>query len=139
MHKNFSKKYPSVIGLVPTQQMFFSFLFILGPMFVGFVVTNAVRANSLQTIWRNVTKFFFILQEDPMLWRICFFVAAGVFFFGNLIFVIFGKGSIQPWNNIHKANASNNPDKMSKFLYRVNISCLHDQVERHNNSTQTKH
>lgn len=31
-------------------------------------------------------------------------MSAGIFFFGNLIFVIFGKGSIQQWNNINKIN-----------------------------------
>ncbi|XP_037035937.1 putative inorganic phosphate cotransporter isoform X2 [Bradysia coprophila] len=77
----------TLMGLTNAAANVFS---ILGPMFVGFVVTDA---------------------KDPMLWRICFFVAAGVFFFGNLIFIIFGKGSIQPWNNIHKANASDNSDK----------------------------
>lgn len=32
-------------------------------------------------------------------WKIIFFIAAAFFFLGNLIFVIFGKASIQPWND----------------------------------------
>lgn len=31
-------------------------------------------------------------------WKIIFFIAAGFFFAGNLLFVIFGKAEIQPWN-----------------------------------------
>lgn len=31
-------------------------------------------------------------------WKIIFFIAAAFYFSGNLIFVIFGKASIQPWN-----------------------------------------
>lgn len=35
-----------------------------------------------------------------MLWRIVFFVAAGVFLVGNGVFMIFGSGNIQPWNEL---------------------------------------
>ena len=30
-------------------------------------------------------------------WRNAFFLAAGLSFFGNIIFVIFAKGEVQPW------------------------------------------
>lgn len=95
---------------------------IMGPMFVGFVVTDAVRVVFEGLGLFNCTDFLFLpcsqIQTDPNLWRICFFVAAGIYFFGNLIFIIFGQGSIQPWNSIHKAKASNDSDKgrMCKFV-----------------------
>lgn len=56
----------------------------------------------------------FQLQSDPLQWRIIFFIAAGVYFFGNLQFIIFGKANIQPWND---------PDahrKRSKFIAESN-------------------
>lgn len=41
----------------------------------------------------------FAFQSDPLQWRIIFFISAGVYFFGNLQFIIFGKAAIQPWND----------------------------------------
>lgn len=40
------------------------------------------------------------LQSDPTQWRIIFFISAGIYFFGNLQFIIFGRASIQPWNDL---------------------------------------
>lgn len=31
-------------------------------------------------------------------WRIVFFIAAGIYFVGNTMFVLFGRTSVQPWN-----------------------------------------
>lgn len=36
-------------------------------------------------------------------WRIVFFIAAGIYFLGNTLFVIFGKTDIQPWNEPQKS------------------------------------
>ncbi|XP_014257225.1 putative inorganic phosphate cotransporter isoform X2 [Cimex lectularius] len=52
---------------------------ILGPLFVGYVVTDVTNAD---------------------LWRIVFYVSAGVFFVGNLVFIIFGSGEIQDFNKV---------------------------------------
>lgn len=35
-----------------------------------------------------------------MQWRVVFFISAGVFLVGNLVFVVFGSASIQPLNEI---------------------------------------
>ncbi|XP_017836163.1 putative inorganic phosphate cotransporter [Drosophila busckii] len=51
---------------------------IVGPLLVGFIVTNKHDANQ---------------------WRLVFFIAAGFYFVGNGLFVIFGRASIQPWND----------------------------------------
>ncbi|XP_055676467.1 putative inorganic phosphate cotransporter [Lutzomyia longipalpis] len=51
---------------------------ILGPLFVGLIVSDAT---------------------NPVEWRVVFFVAAAIYFIGNTFFVIFGSGEIQPWNN----------------------------------------
>lgn len=37
-------------------------------------------------------------------WRLVFFIAAGFYFSGNLLFVIFGKAEIQPWNEADEIN-----------------------------------
>lgn len=39
------------------------------------------------------------LQVKKAEWKIIFFIAAGAYFTGNLIFVLFGRGDVQPWNN----------------------------------------
>lgn len=41
---------------------------------------------------------FFYFQSDVKLWRIVFFLTAGYYLIGNTSFVLFGKGTIQPWN-----------------------------------------
>lgn len=35
-------------------------------------------------------------------WRTIFFIAAAFYFTGNLIFIIFGKAEIQPWNEVNE-------------------------------------
>uniref|UniRef100_A0ABK8FQZ9 Major facilitator superfamily (MFS) profile domain-containing protein n=1 Tax=Anopheles gambiae TaxID=7165 RepID=A0ABK8FQZ9_ANOGA len=50
---------------------------IIAPLIVGQVISDAT---------------------DPIQWRRVFYIAAGVYFFGNLTFIIFGKADIQPWN-----------------------------------------
>lgn len=51
------------------------------------------------------------------MWRIVFFVSAGVFFVGNLIFIVFGSGTIQPWNNTEE----NNSKKICKLPKIINF------------------
>lgn len=50
---------------------------IIAPLIVGLVLNDAT---------------------DPVQWRTVFYIAAGIYFFGNLIFIIFGQAEIQPWN-----------------------------------------
>lgn len=51
---------------------------IVAPLLVGFVVKDA---------------------SDPAEWRLVFFISAGIYFFGNLMFVLFSKTEIQSWND----------------------------------------
>ncbi|KAG5684637.1 hypothetical protein PVAND_013857 [Polypedilum vanderplanki] len=51
---------------------------IIAPLLVGEIVSN---------------------PDDPVQWRIIFYIAAAVYFFGNLQFIIFGKANTQPWND----------------------------------------
>lgn len=41
-----------------------------------------------------------MLKSDPWLWKIFFFVTAGINFAGNLIFLIFCSGDTQYWNDM---------------------------------------
>lgn len=52
-----------------------------------------------------VIERFFIFQSNIYQWNIVFYIAAVIFFLGNLIFVIFGKGEVQWWNNFEEAQA----------------------------------
>lgn len=36
--------------------------------------------------------------EDPVQWRTVFYIAAAIYFLGNLVFITLGKADIQPWN-----------------------------------------
>ncbi|XP_037956223.1 putative inorganic phosphate cotransporter [Teleopsis dalmanni] len=38
-------------------------------------------------------------EEDPNEWRIVFFITAGVYLLCNSLFLIFGKATVQPWND----------------------------------------
>lgn len=51
---------------------------IIAPLLVGFIVTE---------------------KDNIYEWRIVFFIAAGVYFFGNLMFVLFSSTDIQVWND----------------------------------------
>lgn len=61
-------------------------------------ITNC-SANIMSIIAPLLVGFVLNDPSDPFQWRIIFFISAGVYFFGNLQFIIFGKASIQPWND----------------------------------------
>lgn len=69
---------------------------IIAPLLVGFILKDPV-STELQFDVIIYLKFRF--QSDPLQWRIIFFISAGVYFFGNLQFIIFGKAAVQPWND----------------------------------------
>jgi MFS transporter, ACS family, solute carrier family 17 (sodium-dependent inorganic phosphate cotransporter), member 5 len=71
---------------------------IIAPLLVGLVLNDPVR--TFNSIPHEPTFIFdFQFKSDPTQWRIIFFISAGVYFFGNLQFVILGKAAIQPWND----------------------------------------
>lgn len=53
-------------------------------------------------------------------WKLVFFIAAGFFVVGNLMFIIFGKAEIQPWNDVKHSNNANTddekPGEVSKYM-----------------------
>lgn len=47
----------------------------------------------------KLSPFCIYFQKNPDQWRIIFFIAAGFYFIGNLLFVVFGKVEVQSWND----------------------------------------
>lgn len=70
---------------------------IVAPLLVGFILNDPVSNAKRDENVRQYNERFF--QSDPLQWRIIFFISAGVYFFGNLQFIIFGRAAIQPWND----------------------------------------
>lgn len=70
---------------------------IMAPLIAGWIVTDSV---SMMDDDISLDPKFIIhhLQSDVTLWRIVFFLAAGYYLVGNTVFVLFGKGTVQPWN-----------------------------------------
>lgn len=45
-------------------------------------------------------------EKDPVQWRTVFYIAAAIYFLGNLVFITLGKAEIQPWNEPRNAHDS---------------------------------
>lgn len=78
----------------------------LSPNFAGTMmsVTNCV-ATITAIIAPLVVGTIVTDESNIYQWNIVFYIAAVIFFLGNLIFVIFGKGEVQWWNNFEEAQA----------------------------------
>ncbi|XP_013113524.2 putative inorganic phosphate cotransporter isoform X1 [Stomoxys calcitrans] len=72
----------------------------LSPNFAGILmgITNCA-ANMMGIIAPLIVGLIVTNEKDPDQWRIIFFIAAGFYFVGNLLFVVFGKTEVQPWND----------------------------------------
>jgi len=60
--------------------------------------------NSLSGVIQIVENEF--LQRDPYQWRMIFFLAAGVATLATLVFVIFGSGDVQNWNETKRKSSN---------------------------------
>ncbi|XP_036331387.1 putative inorganic phosphate cotransporter isoform X2 [Rhagoletis pomonella] len=72
----------------------------LSPNFAGVLmgITNCA-ANIMSIIAPLIVGYIVTEEENPEQWRIIFFIASGFYFIGNLMFVIFGRTTVQPWND----------------------------------------
>lgn len=72
----------------------------IAPNFAGTLMglTNAA-ANIMSIIAPLLVGFVVKDSSDPAEWRLVFFISAGVYFFGNLMFVLFSQTEIQTWND----------------------------------------
>ncbi|XP_062548324.1 putative inorganic phosphate cotransporter isoform X1 [Armigeres subalbatus] len=60
-------------------------------------ITNCA-ANIMSIIAPLIVGLVLHDAADPVQWRTVFYIAAAVYFFGNLVFITLGKADIQPWN-----------------------------------------
>ncbi|EDW09103.1 putative inorganic phosphate cotransporter isoform X2 [Drosophila mojavensis] len=72
----------------------------LSPNFAGILmgITNCV-SNIMSIIAPLLVGFIVTNEHDVEQWRIVFFIAAAIYLVGNGLFVIFGRASVQPWND----------------------------------------
>ncbi|XP_014102770.2 putative inorganic phosphate cotransporter isoform X1 [Bactrocera oleae] len=71
----------------------------LSPNYAGILmgITNCA-ANIMSIIAPLIVGFIVTDERDAGQWRIIFFIASGFYFIGNLMFVLFGRTEVQPWN-----------------------------------------
>ncbi|KAL6437429.1 hypothetical protein ACFW04_005133 [Cataglyphis niger] len=72
----------------------------LSPNFAGTMmsITNCI-ATIAGIIAPLICGLIVTDESNVYQWNIVFYISAAIFFFGNLIFVIFGKGEVQWWND----------------------------------------
>ncbi|XP_034104465.1 putative inorganic phosphate cotransporter isoform X1 [Drosophila nasuta] len=72
----------------------------LSPNFAGILmgITNCV-GNIMSIIAPLLVGFIVTNEQDVEQWRIVFFIAAAIYLVGNGLFIIFGRASVQPWND----------------------------------------
>ncbi|KAF5293589.1 hypothetical protein FQA39_LY03074 [Lamprigera yunnana] len=61
-------------------------------------ITNGF-SNIASIIGPLIVQFIVAERGNPYQWATVFYISASIFFLGNLFFVIFGSGEIQPWND----------------------------------------
>ena len=54
-------------------------------------------------------------------WLIIYYISVVLYFFGNLAFVIFGKGEIQSWNNESSLNHTRGQQSSPKLSVQENV------------------
>ncbi|XP_062130515.1 putative inorganic phosphate cotransporter [Drosophila sulfurigaster albostrigata] len=89
------------VGISAAAQLGFMINHIdLSPNFAGVLmgISNGI-ANVMSIIGPLLVGIIVSDNKDASQWRIVFFIAAGFYLVGNGLFVIFGKASIQSWNN----------------------------------------
>ncbi|XP_047109481.1 putative inorganic phosphate cotransporter [Schistocerca piceifrons] len=70
----------------------------IAPNFSGLMMGVTDCIGTLTSIAAPLYVGAIVKENTIQEWRIVFLTAAGMLFVGNLIFVIFAKGEVQPWN-----------------------------------------
>ncbi|XP_055857015.1 putative inorganic phosphate cotransporter [Episyrphus balteatus] len=86
----------------------------LSPNFAGTLmgITNGA-ANIMSSLAPLAVGFVVNDEKNPGQWRMVFFIAAGFYFFGNLLFVILGKTNVQSWNSVEDEVARRHSKRLS--------------------------
>ncbi|XP_049836738.1 putative inorganic phosphate cotransporter [Schistocerca gregaria] len=71
----------------------------LSPNFAGTMMGITNCAANIMSIIGPLMVGLFVKNDTQEEWRYIFLMAAGIYFLGNLTFVIFGKAEVQPWND----------------------------------------
>ncbi|XP_050546651.1 putative inorganic phosphate cotransporter [Daktulosphaira vitifoliae] len=84
----------------------------LSPNYAGLLmgITNAI-ASSGGIFAPLVVGIVIKDQKSITQWRYVFFTGAGILFFSNLFFVLFGSAETQPWNSLPEVKKKNEPVK----------------------------
>uniref|UniRef100_A0A1B0G5S7 Inorganic phosphate cotransporter n=1 Tax=Glossina morsitans morsitans TaxID=37546 RepID=A0A1B0G5S7_GLOMM len=101
----------------------------LSPNFAGPLmgITNGI-SNLLSIFAPLVAGVVIHNEEDPEEWRKVFLITATVYFLCNLLFVVFGKASVQPWNyklrNVASTSTNNSSTltSISTIAYENNLT-----------------
>ncbi|XP_039955096.1 putative inorganic phosphate cotransporter [Bactrocera tryoni] len=71
----------------------------LSPNFAGVLMGIANCAANVMSLSAPLTVGFIVTDaKNVQQWRIVFYIAGGMYFVGNLLFIMFGQTKIQPWN-----------------------------------------
>ncbi|XP_073846868.1 putative inorganic phosphate cotransporter [Musca autumnalis] len=71
----------------------------LSPNFAGTLMGITNCAANIMSIIAPLTVGLIVTDEtNPLQWRIVFYITAAFYFFGNLLFIIFGRTSPRAWN-----------------------------------------
>lgn len=99
----------------------------IAPNFAGTLmgITNGV-ANIMSIIAPLLVGFIVTDQSDATQWRYVFFISAGIYFFGNLIFVLFSSTDIQAWNDLEHRDRRKFKISNSAYTY-INI-CIFNRI-----------
>ncbi|XP_011178022.1 putative inorganic phosphate cotransporter [Zeugodacus cucurbitae] len=71
----------------------------LSPNFAGILMGVANCAANVMSLLAPLTVGFIVTDaKNVHQWRIVFYIASGMYFIGNLLFILFGQTKIQAWN-----------------------------------------
>ncbi|XP_011205591.2 putative inorganic phosphate cotransporter [Bactrocera dorsalis] len=71
----------------------------LSPNFAGVLMGIANCAANIMSLLAPLAVGVFVTDaENVEQWRIVFYIASGMYFVGNLLFILFGQTTIQAWN-----------------------------------------
>lgn len=99
----------------------------LSPNFAGSLMGITNCAANIMSIIAPLTVGLVVTDEkNPVQWRIVFFISAGIYLIGNLLFIIFGKVDEQPWNSTGTSNGTGAKSNVRR------TSVIVEAVESHN-------
>ncbi|XP_014212336.1 putative inorganic phosphate cotransporter [Copidosoma floridanum] len=108
----------------------------LSPNFAGTMmsITNCI-ASVIAIVAPIVNAEIVSDQTNVDQWHIVFYISAGIYFLGNLVFVVFGSGEVQWWNEPGPPLSALKADRSNKRSY--NISTISAIYEHSDDATTT--